>query len=149
MTLYNDSYLMHYGVLGMKWGVHRANRYAKKAAKSRAEAKRLKGYGTTAMTNWANKETAKADKYAAKSKAIRNKHKQLAGGSKAYNYMNKQSIGKTVVKASLLTSYGALKYDQARSAGKTRVSALLEGIGYATINNLTLGVASVVEPRMN
>ena len=23
MTLYNDSYLMHYGVLGMKWGVRR------------------------------------------------------------------------------------------------------------------------------
>lgn len=23
MTLYNDSYLMHYGILGMKWGVRR------------------------------------------------------------------------------------------------------------------------------
>ena len=30
MTLYNDSYLMHYGVLGMKWGQHKArNAYNK------------------------------------------------------------------------------------------------------------------------
>ena len=30
------NYLAHYGVLGMKWGVHRARKNQQKAAKARA-----------------------------------------------------------------------------------------------------------------
>ena len=41
MILMNqDNYLAHYGVLGMKWGVHRAKKNTQKAAKARSEARR-------------------------------------------------------------------------------------------------------------
>jgi len=42
MTLYNNSYLMHYGVKGMKWGVRRR---ARKDAKEYARAKMYYGQG--------------------------------------------------------------------------------------------------------
>ena len=38
----NENELMHYGVLGMKWGVHRANKLSSKAAGSVSRSKELK-----------------------------------------------------------------------------------------------------------
>lgn len=53
----NEKELMHYGVLGMKWGVHRANKLSSKAAGSVSRSKELKKQGKTSE---ANREMAKA-----------------------------------------------------------------------------------------
>jgi hypothetical protein len=132
MTVYQyPDYLAHYGVIGVKWGIHRAKRAATKSAKYKAAG-----------------NTTKADKYAAKSKKITAKHKSLAGG-KTYNRIAKQSGFETVGKSLLIGTYGTLKYEQAKSAGKSTGKAIVSALGHILANNLTYGVMSVAEPRVN
>ena len=152
------NYLAHYGVLSMKWGVHRAKKASEKAAmyKRYADDYKVSDYTTklsskeqTKMNTTRSKLLAKSTKYANKAARIKANNKALAGGSKAYNYTKSQSLGKSLLKSALFTSYGALKYDQARSSGASRGKAALEGILYGTANNLTIGAMSVAEPQLS
>lgn len=122
--------LYHYGVLGMKWGVHRARKNAAKASRAKAKGK-----------------TEKAAKYDAKAKKLRQKHEDLAGKA-AIDYTNNQSTGKTVAKSLLMGTYGTLGYNQARAnghgRGRSAAVAVLANLG----NNLTYGLGSIVEPRV-
>lgn len=127
---YKDDYLAHYGVLGMKWGQHRVQ-------VNQAKAKRAKALG--------NKEAY--SKYSAKANRIKQKHIRLAGGKKAYDYTKRESLGKSVVKSALLTTYGAMKYNEFRSKNQSQANAGIKAIGYGFGNNMTYGLLSVVEPR--
>lgn len=124
-------YLAHYGVLGMKWGIHRASKYATKASEERRKG-----------------NTAKANKYMAKSKKIESYHKSM-GGTKTYNRVKSQSTAKLYGKSLVLGTYGALNYEQARSAGVTRGKAFLHGAGRGILDSMSSGILSVVEPRMD
>ena len=154
-----DDELYHYGVLGMKWGQHRVRRNEEKAKRSRQSAKEwdemaryAKKRGETRKvekyTRYASEDRADSTKYANKARQIQAKHEKLAGGKAAYNYTKKQSTGKALVKSYLFGTYGAMKYNEARSKGVTRGRAAVDGVLYGMGNYATSGILSVVEPRM-
>lgn len=164
----NDE-LMHYGVLGMKWGQHRARKNYAKADKMRQKIDKEnaarkeyyrkgldKKFGAE-VTNAAKvgskevitKYNAKAAKYEAKAKRIENKHKARAG-TKAYNRVKSQSTGKLVAKSLLMGTYGTLKYEQAKARNTSTGLAAVEGILYQIGDSVfTGGVLDKVEPRIS
>lgn len=164
----HDGELMHYGVLGMKWGKRRAQTYSNKARSSRLSAKEWDEISKNKVAKQLKKgNQAKADKikaryekyrkqdladakrYEKKSKDIENKHIQLAGGKKVYDYTTKQSLGKNLVKSYLLGTYGALKYNQARVQNASRGKAAIKGALYDSGNSATGGILGIVEPRLD
>ena len=108
--------LYHYGVLGMKWGHHKAKVYTTKANRARAQG----NMGDARMYN------AKARKATAKTE-------RLGGGKAASQRVKKQSAGKTAAQVALFGTYGAMKYNQARakhaSRGKAAAKATLYNVG--------------------
>lgn len=154
--MYNDE-LMHYGVLGMKWGQHRARKNYEKARMHRTYAAdydpkdlriSVSDKQRAKMRKVRSSELTKAAKYEAKAKRIESKHKDRAG-TKAYNRVKNQSTGKLVVKSMLMGTYGALKYEQARARNATKGQAALQGILYNVGNQLSYGGLAVAEPRIN
>ena len=154
--------LMHYGVLGMKWGVRRARKNREKAKASQKRAREWsanagasKGDNSTlgkAARNSALKRAAKersnAKKYSEKAKAIEKKHRERVG-SDTYNRLKKKSTGELFAKSMLMGTYGTLKYEQAKTQGASTGKAALKGLLANLGNNLTYGALAVAEPRMN
>lgn len=154
-----ENELYHYGVLGMKWGVHRARKNSEKAKKARESAKEWDEIARNKESKGKTKAAAKArqnaaedrstaSRYSAKAKSIQKKHTQRAGGEKAVSYSMKESTGRSVAKSLLLGTYGALRYNEARSKGNARAKALVDGIMAGTFSRLTFGVGGIVEPRL-
>lgn len=123
------NYLAHYGVLGMKWGVHRAKVNQSKAANTRAKG-----------------DAEKAAKYTNKAKNIEQKHIDRTD-RKTYNKVKNTSTAELVGQSLVFGTYGALKYNQALAAGMDLGMSTLVGIlGYG-VNTITGGIYSLAEPR--
>lgn len=169
--LTKDGELYHYGVLGMKWGVRRARRADAKAAYKKATNKAFSEYEKTISDiekpykrgqNLSDKDMAREsdaeNKYraaTAKAKAeykqaLKSKKNDAAIANRLYSKQNKKansaianmSTGKAILQTSLLGSYGALKYNEARARGKSKGKAAVEGILYNYGNTTTFGVLS-------
>lgn len=140
--IYNN-YLMHYGVVGVKWGVKRGRRIGEQAAALQKKANLLKSQGKTKK---AQKLSAKASAKRAQNKRIMAKHNRLAG-KKVMDKVEKQSWGKTITKTALMGSYGSFKYDQLRTQGVSKGKAAVAGVLSGSLNRMSGGIVSVVEPR--
>lgn len=164
----NTNELVHYGVIGMKWGQRRARSYQKKITSTRAIGKKdadsFNPYlktgiktkkGKIIMTAKDVSDSKKAieqttkkkvDKYQEKITKIKNKEKNFGGAAKR---VEKMSALDTVLKASLLGTYGTVKYEQSRAEGKARVDSVMNSIRYSTVDGLTSGIYSFAEARRN
>lgn len=138
-----DTYLQHYGVIGMKWGVKRGKRIESQAAATRKKAQAAKSAGK--MSKY-EKLSSKASKQQAHANKIAKKHNALAG-KKQMDYAANQSWGKTIVKTALMGSYGTLKYNQLRTHGVSKGKAAVAGMLSGSINRMSGGIVSVAEPR--
>lgn len=156
MYQYPD-YLMHYGVLGMKWGQLRARKYAEKAKNMRTRAKNydignrrgtLTSEQATKIKNNKAKLLNKSEKYKNKSKKIESYHRSMAG-DKAYDLVKAESIPALVGEIGVLGTYGSLKFNQALAAGQSGGKAFIKGFASNYLNNLTGGILSVAQPRID
>lgn len=130
----------HYGVLGMKWGVHRA-----KVNRSKSNKYRSKAMVSTGSKK--EKEFKKAEKYAKKSKKIQTKH-ELRAGKETYKKVDKTSVTKLLGESVLMGTYGSIKYNRSRAKGENVFTSFFNGAGHSILNTTFLGLPSFVEPRI-
>lgn len=135
---YNDNYLAHYGVIGMKWGVRRAEKNKEKAQMHRKKAR---------MSENREKELAKAKKYETRAKKIEQKHKDRTNVA-TYNRVKNTSTAKLIGESMVLGTYGALKYNEARASGMKRGWSIVTGLLGGTLDVATAGIWRIAEPRV-
>lgn len=125
--MYENDYLMHYGVLGMKWGVHRSRFLQKSQQRHTAKANKLQAKANNKRNSMMNTTNRKI-KYAVKEQRYANAEKfhnqkanglsyfsKLTGSTLDYRYNKKRAAKDAIMKE---------KYSQAKTGMTNRVNRL-------------------------
>lgn len=107
----DSDYLVHYGVLGMKWGVRKDKNYKYTSMKTKRLTKKAAKAKSQGKSN--------ASKIAAKANASKQSDKNRL------SYAKKTSVGKAIGQNLLMGPIGALSYQKMRANGTSRGKAAL------------------------
>lgn len=144
-----EDYLIHYGVLGMKWGVRRAAKKGTTYSYKSMGTKRLEKKASKLSSKAANaKSQTKKAKLSAKASKVSSKAKASAKSDKdLLNYAKKTSVKKALAQK-IAFQWGAKSYNRMRASGVSRGKAaatqIIANVGAMTVSAITGGAASKV-----
>lgn len=128
--------LMHYGGLGMRWGVRKDRSYRNTRTKAKAKLKKT-----------GNKTAYKNELAAAREKTL---NRLYSKNSKELDEkIANESMGKTLAKSYLMGSYGAAKYNKARAQGDGRLVSGAKALVKGTANQMTFNIPENYEQYKN
>lgn len=146
--------LMHYGVIGMKWGQRRASKLQSKIGSHRRIGKESRKEWREIAKNknkspeWLKKNLAadrkNTNRKVAKTQRKLDKINQKLNKDtkKTQNKVAKLSTGKAVTQSFLMGSYGSKVYNAQKARGVSTGKAAVQGVINNFVNNITFGKLS-------
>ena len=137
--------LKHFGILGMKWGTHRATvrSGSVKKAKQVQKAEIKKASGDKKQIAKANKKYQ--DVYNEQKKKVEAQLYKKGYDKETVKRVSKMSTGEAVAQTLILGSYGALKYNQSMAKKKSFAESAAKGVVAAYLNMNTFGLVSAID----
>ena len=133
----DQDYLVHYGVLGMKWGMHRAAKTGTSYSYKSMKTKRLEKSAANAQAKGKKNASKLSAKAAASKKSDANRQK----------YAKKTSVGKALAQNLLLGTPGAISYQKMRangtSRGKAAAAHIISGVAGGVVAGFLPGARTV------